>query len=1188
MKKLASKSLCWILVCVMVLAQLLVPIQADAAGRTVYVDITGTGWSQVNVYTWDAQGAATTGTWPGSAMTRYVGNIYSYQITDNAVNIIFNDGSAQTGDLAIPTDGKDLYSMATQSWSVCQAGCNHNWIDGICKTCGTACGHKWSNGKCLVCSLVCGHRNWIDGACVDCHWTCSHSFDHGMCSICGIFDPNISNQKTYYLFGWINGGAYGCEEDWENLGSYQFVGGRLTATFTEDSYVGIKTGDNADWFMTLGYSQGRAAVFYDTDTGVAEKMLVPGGAELTFTLTENPDGSLTLSYQGEVPECDHSYQARQVYAATCNSDALYELICSQCGHRLNATSQDLESLWLSTVPEGMDSSDFTSKTVYRYRELADSSWTRFSTKQVVYVDHWPAGFDTTNEKYAMYDHKSEKVSAFENAATRQVIDQDDALGYLYYHWCCEGDAYSVAEKNDTHDRFHVFFSNTPPDDADGYDPSDDSYRFDENYNTCDDCSWFFAVPVNSQVYSTYTADTGWSDWSDWSETEPAATKTRQVQRRTRYNYQGEAFAGHSYTSELTTSPTCTQGSVTTYTCTLCGHSYTEVGNPWSHNYVNGKCTMCGAADPNYVVPKENIYLVGFINGANHGCEEDAGNMGDYKFVDGKLVVTFTQDSYVFLKKEGNAAWYMSYTYSSGPRCNFYNTASNFVREKMLIPGGVEVTIYLSAGAGDSYELSYTTPQMVCPHENHDLNGICSACGQQLTHLYIDGVCACGAVQPETKPLEYFLFGYINGANYACEEDYENMGQYKFVDGKLVAIFTQDSYVGVKTTDNADWFMTNGYTGEYGVARLYNTKTLGNPDKLYVPGGVEVTFTLEVNWDKTLSLSYTTAEIQTSVKPTLTLKVPTLEFKDMITVNAMFTAENIEDVVEMGMITYTSKVDAWSVETADCVIPGTTYDANTGRYIAHSQGIHAKYLGDSVYMTVYAKLKDGSYVYCDKIAPYSPVQYATNQLKNSTDAKLKQLCAAMLNYGAEAQLFFGHNTGSLADASLTAAQKALPAAYDVSMTGSVPAASAAKQGSLANNKGFAKRTPSISFEGAFCINYFFTPNYAPDNGITLCYWTAEDFNKASVLSTSNATGSIKMVGSGTGEYRGDITGISAKDLSEAVYVSAVYTSGGTTWTSGVLGYSIGAYCASQISKGAAVAGLAKATAVYGYHAQQYFG
>ena len=79
----------------------------------------------------------------------------------------------------------------------------------------------------------------------------------------------------------------------------------------------------------------------------------------------------------------------------------------------------------------------------------------------------------------------------------------------------------------------------------------------------------------------------------------------------------------------------------------------------------------------------------------------------------------------------------------------------------------------------------------------------------------------------------------------------------------------------------------------------------------------------------------------------------------------------------------------------------------------------------------------------------------------------------------------------------------------------------------------------------------------------------------------------MSGSGTGEYSGDIVGIAAKNLSDAVFVAATYTSGGTTWTSGVLGYSIGAYCASQISKGADVAALAEATAVYGYHAKAFF-
>ena len=103
-----------------------------------------------------------------------------------------------------------------------------------------------------------------------------------------------------------------------------------------------------------------------------------------------------------------------------------------------------------------------------------------------------------------------------------------------------------------------------------------------------------------------------------------------------------------------------------------------------------------------------------------------------------------------------------------------------------------------------------------------------------------------------------------------------------------------------------------------------------------------------------------------------------------------------------------------------------------------------------------------------------------------------------------------------------------------------------------------------------------------------YWNAQDYTSVSTLTTANATGSMKLSGSGTGEYRGDIVGIAAKSLSDAVYVAAVYQSGGTTWTSGALGYSIGAYCGSQSSKGGDIAGLAEATAVYGYHARQYFG
>ena len=493
----------------------------------------------------------------------------------------------------------------------------------------------------------------------------------------------------------------------------------------------------------------------------------------------------------------------------------------------------------------------------------------------------------------------------------------------------------------------------------------------------------------------------------------------------------------------------------------------------------------------------------------------------------------------------------------------------------------------SAGCSHSYTSKITTAATCTASGVRTYT--CSLCADSYTelipatgHSYSGGSCTvCGAIDPSV-PVEntYYLVGFINGADYGCESDYQNMGQYRFVNGKLTATFTADSYVFVKTENNGKWLLSDSYCTD-----TVCTFVEGGNEKLFVPGNVQLTFTLTENADGSVTLRYTTNSASTV--PTLTLNAPTLEFKDMITVTAFYTAENIDDVVQMGMITYSAKVAAWSVETAEHIIPGYGYDEATGRYFSGSQGIHAKYLGDTVYLAIYAQLKDGTYAY-SKLASYSAVTYATNQLKNSTDTALKQLVAAMLNYGAQAQLYFGHNTDNLANASMTAEQKALPAAYSASMVSSVPAASAAKQGSFANNSGFSSRYPAISFEGAFCINYFFTPNDTPENGITLYYWNAEDYNAASTLTTANATGSLKLEGSGTGEYRGDITGIAAKSISDAVYVAAVYENGGVTRTSGVLGYSIGAYCSSQASKGSDIAALSMATAVYGYHAKQYFG
>ena len=106
--------------------------------------------------------------------------------------------------------------------------------------------------------------------------------------------------------------------------------------------------------------------------------------------------------------------------------------------------------------------------------------------------------------------------------------------------------------------------------------------------------------------------------------------------------------------------------------------------------------------------------------------------------------------------------------------------------------------------------------------------------------------------------KFYLFGYINGKDYACEGDAANMGQYQFVDGKLEVCFEQDSYVAVKSENNGKWYMTNGWLGTDATsATLFDTAITGeSSNKLYVPGNVKVVFTLKENADGTLTLNYT--------------------------------------------------------------------------------------------------------------------------------------------------------------------------------------------------------------------------------------------------------------------------------------------------------------------------------------------
>lgn len=70
-------------------------------------------WSTVNVYVWSSKDS-TYMSWPGTAMESIGNNTYRFELPNGAEYAIFNNGSAQTGDLKIP-DANMIYSNG--QWS---------------------------------------------------------------------------------------------------------------------------------------------------------------------------------------------------------------------------------------------------------------------------------------------------------------------------------------------------------------------------------------------------------------------------------------------------------------------------------------------------------------------------------------------------------------------------------------------------------------------------------------------------------------------------------------------------------------------------------------------------------------------------------------------------------------------------------------------------------------------------------------------------------------------------------------------------------------------------------------------------------------------------------------------------------------------------------------------------------------
>ncbi len=314
---------------------------------------------------------------------------------------------------------------------------------------------------------------------------------------------------------------------------------------------------------------------------------------------------------------------------------------------------------------------------------------------------------------------------------------------------------------------------------------------------------------------------------------------------------------------------------------------------------------------------------------------------------------------------------------------------------------------------------------------------------------------------------------------------------------------------------------------------------------------------------------------------ITPKYASLSFNDLIHTNIYFQVDGF-NAENLGLAVFAGNDVDGTVDTAAYVVGGATLV--DGMYKVSTQGIPAKNLGDTIYFKVFAVEADGSYTY-SKLLTYSPLEYA-NFLLSSGDMD-KTLAAAMLNYGAEAQTYFGYNTDALMNAAVTEEAKALLAGYSISDLEALDAVDAAKVGAFVETDGFAAKYPSVSFKGAFRINYYFTPAAQVDGDVTFYYWTEDTYNAAAELTADNADSTAVMTAD-NGIYSAVSGAIYAKDLDKTVYVAAVYESNGVTHCTGVLAYSVAEYARSFADTTDAFAPFAQAIGTYGSVAKAYFG
>ena len=408
-------------------------------------------------------------------------------------------------------------------------------------------------------------------------------------------------------------------------------------------------------------------------------------------------------------------------------------------------------------------------------------------------------------------------------------------------------------------------------------------------------------------------------------------------------------SGHTEETVASKEPTCTETGLTEGTkCSVCGETLTEqeeIPATGEHDYVDGKCDMCGEADPDAIqitCTSKSLILKGMTHIKMYwgfpGLTETE-------------VKDLVEDAYMVVTKGDGSTYQVGLTYNGVYKGvqECYALTEGIPAKNMIDIFKMQAFVVVDGKTYASEEVTYGV-QTYCEgrfekSKDEDLKSA-------LVALMNYGA----AAQIDMK------YNTDNLLNAKLEEYVEKFG----LNAAYLDLNWQDSYLTVPVAPSAEMMVNFG-----------NTETLKITGKsLYLKGAIAVNYYVSIgNDDSKFQDSTATMYFWTEAN-----------YKALEAAGTALTKENANYFVEDGTL--------------------SDYSEKYGyEYAFVSDQIAAKNLGDTIYCVMVVTDSEGI-EHCSEFVTYSPEVYASNKINDGKVATIDDLCKWMVVYGERAKVAIG--------------------------------------------------------------------------------------------------------------------------------------------------------------------------------------